>query len=87
MSVPCGPINDVAEVFDDPQLLHRQMRVEMDHPTLGTIKQTGIPIKFSQTPGGLDRPPPLLGEHNAEILGKLGYSDSEIQRLADESII
>ena len=86
-SVPCGPINDVAEVFADPQLLHREMCVEMAHPTLGTIKQTGIPIKFSQTPGGLDRPPPLLGEHNAEILGKLGYSDSEIQRLADESII
>ena len=86
-SVPCGPINDVAEVFADPQLLHREMCVEMAHPTLGTIKQTGIPIKFSQTPGGLDRPPPLLGEHNAEILGKLGYSESEIQRLADESII
>lgn len=87
VSVPCGPINDVAEVFADPQLLHRQMCVEMAHPTLGTIKQTGIPIKFSQTPGGLDRPPPLLGEHNAEILGKLGYSDTEIQRLADNSII
>ena len=86
-SVPCGPINDVAEVFADPQLLHRQMCVEMAHPTLGTIKQTGIPIKFSQTPGGLDRPPPLLGEHNAEILGKLGYSDTEIQRLTDNSII
>ena len=86
-SVPCGPINDVAEVFADPQLLHREMCVEMAHPTLGTIKQTGIPIKFSQTPGGLDRPPPLLGEHNAEILGKLGYSESAIQRLADESII
>ena len=87
VSVPCGPINDVAEVFADPQLLHRQMCVEMAHPTLGTIKQTGIPIKFSQTPGGLDRPPPLLGEHNAEILGKLGYSDTEIQRLTDNSII
>ena len=86
-SIPCGPINDVAEVFADPQLLHREMRVEMAHPTLGTIKQTGIPIKFSQTPGGLDRPPPLLGEHNAEILSKLGYSDSEIQRLADQSVI
>ena len=55
-SVPCGPINDVAEVFADPQLLHRQMCVEMAHPTLGTIKQTGIPIKFSQTPGGLGPP-------------------------------
>lgn len=87
LSIPCGPINDVAEVFADPQLLHREMRVEMAHPTLGAIKQTGIPIKFSETPGGLDLPPPLLGEHNGEILRTLGYSDSDIQRLADQSVI
>ena len=86
-SVPCGPINDVAEVFADPQLLHRQMYVEMAHPTLGSIKQTGIPIKFSQTPGGLDRPPPLLGQHNDEILRTLGYSDGDIRRLEDQSVI
>ena len=49
-NVPCGPINDLAEVFSDPQLLHRKMLVEMAHPTLGSIKQTGIPIKFSLTP-------------------------------------
>ena len=87
VSVPCGPINDLGDVFADPQLLHRQMYLEMPHPTLGTIKQTGIPIKFSRTPGGLDRPPPLLGEHNQEILRELGCSDAEIQRMADESVI
>ena len=86
-SVPCGPINDLADVFDDPQLLHRQMYLEMPHPTLGSIKQTGIPIKFSQTPGGLDRPPPLLGEHNGEVLRELGYSDADIQQFADRSVI
>ena len=86
-SVPCGPINDLADVFADPQLLHRQMYQEMPHPTLGTIKQTGLPIKFSLTPGGLDRHPPLLGEHNSEILQELGYSKAELQRLAEASVI
>ena len=86
-SVPCGPINDLADVFSDPQLLHRQIYVEMPHPTLGTIKQTGLPIKFSLTPGGLDRHPPLLGEHNQEILEHLGYSEADIKRLAEEAVI
>ena len=86
VSVPCGPINDLADVFADPQLLHREMYVEMPHPTLGTIKQTGIPVKFSRTPGSLDRPPPLHGEHTGEILGELGYSDAEIRQLAEASV-
>ena len=85
--VPCGPINDLADVFSDPQLLHRQMYLEMPHPTLGTIKQTGLPIKFSLTPGGLDRHPPLLGEHNQEILEDLGYSEADIKQLAEEAVI
>ena len=87
VSVPCGPINDLEDVFSDPQLLHREMYLEMPHPTLGSIKQTGIPIKFSQTPGGLDRPPPLLGEHNQEILRELGYSDADILRFGEDSVI
>ena len=86
-NVPCGPINDLADVFSDPQLLHRKMLVEMAHPTLGSIKQTGIPIKFSLTPGGLDRHPPLLGEHNDELLKELGYSDADIDRLAQQEVI
>ncbi len=87
VNVPCGPINDLSEVFSDPQLLHREMYLEMDHPTLGPIKQTGIPIKFSLTPGGLDRPPPLLGQHNQEVLQELGFSDSDIERLAETSVL
>jgi crotonobetainyl-CoA:carnitine CoA-transferase CaiB-like acyl-CoA transferase len=84
--VPCGPINDLADVFSDPQLLHRQMYQEMPHPTLGSVKQTGVPIKFSRTPGGLDRPPPLLGEHTREILRELEYSESQIDKMAEESV-
>ncbi len=86
-NVPCGPINDLADVFADPQVLARNMYLEMPHPTLGSIKQTGLPIKFSLTPGGLDRHPPLLGEHNQEILQSLGYSDADVQSLKEQSVI
>ena len=86
-NVPAGPINDLADVFSDPQVLHREMLLEMNHPTLGAIKQTGLPIKFSLTPGGLDRPPPLLGEHNGQILKDLGYSDAQIAEMAEKSVI
>ena len=86
-NVPCGPINDLADVFADPQVLARNMYLEMAHPTLGSIKQTGLPIKFSLTPGGLDRHPPLLGEHNQEILKSLGYSEADVQSLKAQSVI
>ena len=87
VSVPAGPINDLADVFSDPQVLHREMFLEMPHPTLGSIKQTGLPLKFSATPGSLDRHPPLLGEHNDEILAGLGYSEGEIQQMAEGAVI
>ena len=87
LNVPAGPINDLADVFADPQVLHRQMLLEMPHPTLGDIKQTGLPIKFSRTPGGLELPPPLLGEHNGPILRDLGYSDAEIAELVERAVI
>ena len=86
-SVPAGPINDLADVFADPQVLHRDMFLEIPHPTLGSIKQTGLPIKFSRTPGGLDQHPPLLGEHNGAILRDLGYSESDIEELVTRSVI
>ena len=87
VGVPAGPINDLVDVFNDPQVLHREMLLEMPHPTLGTIKQTGLPIKFSATPGGLDKPPPLLGEHNHAILTGLGYSDSDVAQMAAAGVI
>ena len=86
-SVPCGAINDLADVFADPQIKAREMYLEMPHPTLGSIKQTGLPIKFSRTPGGLDRPPPLLGEHNHEILAGLGFDDGEIDEMKAKDVI
>ena len=86
-NVPAGPINDLADVFSDPQVLHREMLLEIPHPTLESVKQTGLPIKFSRTPGGLDKHPPLLGEHNESILSDLGYSAAEIKDMVDQSVI
>ena len=86
-NVPAGPINDLADVFADPQVLHREMLQQIPHPTLESVKQTGLPIKFSRTPGGLDQHPPLLGEHNNAILRDLGYSDADIEDMVVNSVI
>ncbi|MEE8159317.1 MAG: CoA transferase, partial [Dehalococcoidia bacterium] len=85
--VPCGPINDLADVFSDPQVKERDMLLEVQHPSAGKIKQTGIPIKFSATPGSIDSPPPLLGQHSKEILLELGYSQDEVEALEQQEVI
>ena len=79
--VPCGPVLDIAAMHRDPQTLAREMIVETEHPKAGPVKTIGLPIKFSATPGGVARPAPRLGEHNAEILAELGYSAGEIEKL------
>lgn len=85
--VPCGPVNTLDEVFKDPQVFHRNLLCEMDHPTEGRIKQLGIPIKFSETPGQLKLPPPQLGEHSTEILRSLGYTTAQIKTFRTEGVI
>ncbi len=84
--VPCGPINELSDVFADPQVLHRDMLQEVEHPTLGKLKQTGIPIKFSETKGSITRHPPLLGEHTGEILLELGYTAGDVDRLKTDEV-
>jgi crotonobetainyl-CoA:carnitine CoA-transferase CaiB-like acyl-CoA transferase len=80
--VPSGPINDLAQVFDDPQVVHRKMRVRAPHPAAGEVTMVANPIKFSATPIAHDRGPPLLGEHTEEVLrGRLGLSADEISAL------
>lgn len=85
--VPCGPIYTIDRIFSDPQVLARNMLVEVDHPKCGKIKVTGVPIKFSKTPGEIKSPPPTLGQHNEEILKELGFGDSDIEKFkADKTI-
>ena len=66
--VPCGPINDLAQVFADPQVQARGTRIRMAHPLAGEVDLVANPIRLSRTPVDYRRPPPLLGEHNAEVL-------------------
>ena len=79
--IPCGPINDYAQVFADPQVLAREMVVETDHPTLGHLRTLGSPIKMSATPPDVTRRAPQLGEHTDEVLGEAGFSAAEIAAL------
>ncbi|WP_020677908.1 CaiB/BaiF CoA transferase family protein [Geopsychrobacter electrodiphilus] len=86
--VPCGPINTLAEVFSDPQIEARQMRIDLEHQSAGSVPQVGSPMKFSQTPVEYQQAPPVLGEHNREILGQLlGLSEAQQLQLASDGII
>ena len=69
-AVPCGEVRTLAEALDDPQLLAREMVIEITHPELGSLRALGNPIKLSRTPAIIERPPPGLGQHTAEILGE-----------------
>jgi crotonobetainyl-CoA:carnitine CoA-transferase CaiB-like acyl-CoA transferase len=79
--IPCGPINDYAQVFADPQVLARELVVETEHPTLGHLRTLGSPIKMSATPPDVSRRAPLLGEHTHEVLREAGLGDAEIAAL------
>jgi crotonobetainyl-CoA:carnitine CoA-transferase CaiB-like acyl-CoA transferase len=80
--VPAGPVLEVSQVHADAQALAREMIVETVHPTAGRVKAIGLPIKFSDTPGGVRRAAPLFGQHTREVLREHGFSDTEIDQLA-----
>jgi crotonobetainyl-CoA:carnitine CoA-transferase CaiB-like acyl-CoA transferase len=79
--IPHGPINDLQAVFADPQVQARNMVVEMAHPTAGSVKLVGSPLKLSRTPVEMKRHPPLYGEHTAQVLSRLGYSPDELDEM------
>jgi len=85
--IPCGPINDYARVFTDPQLQAREMAVDVDHPVLGRITALGSPLKMSGTPTNPRRRAPLLGEHTTSVLADYGFTDAEIRDLRAAGVI
>jgi crotonobetainyl-CoA:carnitine CoA-transferase CaiB-like acyl-CoA transferase len=86
--VPCGPINTVAQVFDDPQVKHRGMKIHMRHPLAGQVPLVANPIKYSQTPIRYRSAPPLLGQHTSDVLKKeLGLSAARIAELKKTKVI
>ena len=85
--IPCGPINDYAQVFADPQVRAREMVVEVDHPTLGRLRTLGSPLKMSGTPPDVRRRAPLLGEHTDAVLREAGFSDEEIAALRESGAV
>ena len=85
--VPCGPINRVSDVVADPQVLARGMIAGIDHPNVPDLRVPGSPLKLTETPPSVRHHPPLLGQHNREVLEELGYAPAEIARLEDAAVI
>jgi crotonobetainyl-CoA:carnitine CoA-transferase CaiB-like acyl-CoA transferase len=87
-NVPAGPVYDLQQVFEDPQVRHRQMAVEVPHPLAGTVKVCASPIRLSETPIDSYTAPPTLGQHTAEILkGLLAFDDGDLERLSRMKVI
>lgn len=84
---PCGPINTIDRVFRDPQVQSRNMQLTMTSPGYGDVDLVASPMKLSASPVSYRNPPPTLGQHTAEILREVGYSDEQIARLRDHGVI
>ena len=86
--VPCGPINTIGEVFDDPQVKARGMKVALEHADVGMVPQVASPMRMSTTPAEYRSPPPMLGEHTREVLADvLGMAPAELDRLRESGVI
>lgn len=86
--IPCGPINNLEQVLNEPQILAREMVVDIDVPVAGPTKVTGVPIKLSETPGAVRTPPPTLGQHTEEVLESvLGMDEAQRNVLRDEGVV
>ena len=87
VGIPAGSINTVAGALEHPQVIARDMVLSTEHPSAGTLRMTGSPIKLSRYTATVRRPPPTLGEHTDDVLGELGYSAAEIATLHDEGVV
>ena len=86
--VPCGPIHDIAQTFDDEQVKARGLAVSLEHPKFGSVPSVACPIRYSATPLTHDVPPPMLGEHVDEVLSEmLGLSKARLRELKDGGVI
>ena len=85
--VVAGPIYNMDQVYKDPQVLARQMLVDLEDPELGTIHNIGIPVKLSSTPGQIRTRAPMLGEHSVEVLIENGFSQAEIDELLELGVV
>ncbi|MYA97710.1 MAG: CoA transferase [Nitrospinae bacterium] len=86
--IPCGPINNLAQVLSEPQILAREMVVDVDVPVAGPTKVTGVPIKLSETPGAVRTPPPTLGQHTDEVLESvLGMDEAQRNALREDGVV
>ncbi|KGS11631.1 CoA-transferase, partial [Pseudomonas coronafaciens] len=86
--VPCGPVNDLAQVFADPQVVARGLAIELPHALGGRVAQVASPIRLSETPVEYRRAPPLLGEHTDQVLqALLGMSSEEVASLRADGVL
>lgn len=81
LDIEVGPVNSLSEAFSDPQVLHRQMAIEVEHPVAGKTRQIGFPLKLTETPGQIRRPAPCIGQDTEAILEELGYDRNRIEEL------
>jgi len=85
--VPCGPVNTLDRVFNDPHVQEREMVVKLSHKRAGEIRVTGVPVKLTRRPGSVQRPPPILGEHTEEILSEIGYDRKQIDEFRSKGVV
>ena len=82
-----GPIYNMEQVYQDPQVKAREMQVDLEDPELGTLHNIGIPVKLSASPGRIRRRAPALGEHSVEILEEAGLSGEEVEELLRAGVV
>jgi glutaryl-CoA transferase len=86
-AIVCGPIQDLAEVFCDPQVIARNMVAEMDVPGVGRVPAINLPFRYSKGQVGIRMPPPRLGEHSEEILKEVGFDEGRIRRMVEQRVV